>query len=325
MSKIEQAKSYTGSSLETIFFRPMLTGPSASDLGIRVMYNMPVPTTLQFWKRSGDILQKFTSGGWSGSNPATKFQKTIELSRVKAEMGYGADDYFNLVYELISARPDVNMDDLGGTELEEAETALFKESVAESIRATMWLGDTSRASKLNTFNGFLKRIIADAVSDTDLKNFAITTAIDAATAESTLKKLWDSASDALREAKSQGNLAYFVTSDIYAKYEESLDSSTVEAAYLARQSGRESLQYRGIPVIDLRLSSYQTDAPDMPKTFAMLTDRRNMALAVNTSDFPGTEVKMWYNPDQMENRQRAIFMAGCDYLLPEMITFAYKS
>ena len=31
---------------------------------------------------------------------------------------------------------------------------------------------------------------------------------------------------------------------------------------------------------------------------------------------------MWYNPDQMENRQRAIFMAGCDYLLPEMVSMA---
>jgi hypothetical protein len=31
---------------------------------------------------------------------------------------------------------------------------------------------------------------------------------------------------------------------------------------------------------------------------------------------------MWYNPDLMENRQRAIFMAGCDYLLPELVSCA---
>ena len=58
MSKIEQPKAYTGNDLETIFFRPMLSGPDAKDLGVRIMYNMPVPTTLQFWKRAGDILQK---------------------------------------------------------------------------------------------------------------------------------------------------------------------------------------------------------------------------------------------------------------------------
>lgn len=32
---------------------------------------------------------------------------------------------------------------------------------------------------------------------------------------------------------------------------------------------------------------------------------------------------MWYNPDQMENRQRAVFMAGCDFLLPELMAIAF--
>ena len=32
--------------------------------------------------------------------------------------------------------------------------------------------------------------------------------------------------------------------------------------------------------------------------------------------------QMWYTPDQMENRQRAVFMAGCDYLLPELVSMA---
>lgn len=45
MAKIENPKTYTGRDLETIFFRPMLTGPDAAALGIKIMYNMPVPTT----------------------------------------------------------------------------------------------------------------------------------------------------------------------------------------------------------------------------------------------------------------------------------------
>jgi len=67
MAKIENPKSYTGRDLETIFFRPMLTGPDATSLGIKIMYNMPVPTTLQFWKRAGDILQKYTASGWTAA------------------------------------------------------------------------------------------------------------------------------------------------------------------------------------------------------------------------------------------------------------------
>lgn len=327
MAKIENPKSYTGRDLETIFFRPMLNGPDAVDLGIKVMYNMPVPTTLQFWKRAGDILQKYTTSGWNGGTSATKFQKLISLAKVKAEVGYSADDYFNMVYEVITGRPDVNMDDLSGTELEAAETLLFKEAIAESIRATMWLGDTSRVSQLTTFDGFIKRLIEDyGTSENDVRckaitqNMADSTATDAA--ESLLKSVWNNASDVLKAFKPQGNLVYLVTSDIYAKYEEELDHVVLESAYLAKQNGRESLSYRGIPVIDIQVSSYLRQCTDMPQSFALLTDRRNLALAVNTSDFPGTEIRMWYNPDQMENRQRAVFMAGCDYLLPEMISLA---
>lgn len=127
-------------------------------------------------------------------------------------MGYSADDYFNMVYELITNRSDVNLDDLSGTELEAAETALFKESIAESIRATMWLGDTDRADKLNTFDGFLKRLTADAgETENDIKNVSIgaTFATDAAdAAEALLKQVWDNASDLLKAFKSQGNLVY---------------------------------------------------------------------------------------------------------------------
>ena len=327
MAKIESTKSYEGRDLETIFFRPMLSGPNAVDLGIKVMYNMPVPTTLQFWKRGGDILQKYSTAGWNGGESASKYQKLIQLSKVKAEVGYSAEDYFNMVFEQIAARADVNLDDLSGTELEAAETALFRDAIAESIRATMWLGDTDRSGALATFDGFLKRLLADSGSqENDVHGFGIADNIASSqepdAAESLLKKLWNEAPEVLKAFKAQGNLVYLVTSDIYAKYEEELDNVVLESAYLAKQNGRDGLSFRGIPVIDIQVSEYLKQCADMPQSFALLTDRRNLAMAVNTADFPGTEIRMWYNPDQMETRQRAVFMAGCDYLLPEMVSLA---
>ena len=35
---------------------------------------------------------------------------------------------------------------------------------------------------------------------------------------------------------------------------------------------------------------------------------------------PGSEVRMWYNPDEMENRQRAVFAIGCEILDEELVT-----
>lgn len=321
MSKIESIKSYSGQQLDTIFFRPMLTGSNAEQLGIKVMYNMPVPTTLHFWKRDGNILRRYSSSGWTGGVPADKYQKQIKLHKVKAEVGYSADNYFSTVYELITGRADVNLDDLSGTELEQAETSLFRASIAESVRATMWYGNTERSGELNTFDGFVKQIVTDS-EDEEIRHFAYIPDGEKGWAEALLKRLWDNSTEELRALRSEGQLAFFVTTDVYNAYEEELDSVAIEAAYLAKQNGREGLYYRGIPVVDVQLNGYKEAISDLPDSFAILTDRRNLALAVNTSDMPGTEVRMWYNPDLMENRQRAIFMAGCDYLLPELVTFA---
>ncbi len=323
MSRIEQIKSYSGQVLDNIFFRPMLTGKSAEELGIKVLYNMPVPTTLHFWRREDDVLKKYTSGGWNGSKKASKYQKTIKLNKVKAELGYGADDYFSTVYELVTGRSDVNLDDLSGTELEEAETALFRASIAESIRATMWYGDNERSNgNLATFDGVIKRIMEDA-GNSPIQTFGYIAGKSGSDwAEKVLKKLWDQAPEELKAMRSEGQLAFFVTSDVYNAYEEHLDNVAIEAAYLAKQNGREGLYYRGIPLVDMQLTGYNGNVSNLPHSIAFLTDRRNIALAVNTNDFPGTEVRMWYNPDLMENRQRAIFMAGCDYLLPELLSVA---
>lgn len=55
MNRIENTKTYLGKELETIFFRPMLQGENAVDLGVRVLYNMPAPVTLHFWRRADGL------------------------------------------------------------------------------------------------------------------------------------------------------------------------------------------------------------------------------------------------------------------------------
>ena len=324
MNTIEDAKTYRGKDLETIFFRPMLTGPSAQELGIRILYNMPVPTSVQLWEGQRDILQKYDAAGWTGGASAKKFQKTIGLQRVKAEMGYAAADYFSLIYELVTNRADVNMDDLTGTELEQAETALFRKSIAEGIRVTSWIGNTALTKGFNTFDGFLKSIMGLSNSDEiSTYNYERTFLNTPDNVIDILDNLWVRSTEQLKDLKADGQLVYFVTSDVYYAYEKHLDNKGADAAYNDYQNGRRSLSYHGIPLVDLRLSSYLIGS-GYSESFAVLTDRRNLVLAVNTADFPGNEIRMWYNPDLMENRQRAVFMAGCEVLDPHALTFSYR-
>ncbi len=323
MSYIESSKSYTGSELETVFFRPMLNGESAQELGIRVLYNMPVPTTVHLWSGESDILCSHTTTGWDATTKGAKVQKTIDMKRVKAEMGFSASDYYSLVFESLATQAEVNLDDLTGTQLEQAETELFRRSIAESIRATMWVGDTTRTSgKFATFDGFVK-YIEDAIDDDTLVpiEYTSTNIATASYALTIFDSLWSGADERVKSSKGEGQLVYFVTSDIYNLYEKALDAAGVDASYIDSVNGRVGLMYHGIPVIDMRIGSYLSEL-SLTSSFAMLTDKRNLVMAVNTADYPGSEIRMWYNPDEMENRQRAIFAAGCEILDEDMISIA---
>lgn len=318
MGLIENPKTYTGRDLETIFFRPMFSGENAEQLGIRMLYNMPVPTTVQLWAPQSDILQEYAQG-WNGGSSAQRLQKEIELVKVKAEVGFSASTYFQQVYELITGRADVNLDDLTGTELEQAETEMFRAAIAESLRVTMWVGDTN-SDVYNKFNGFLSKIANSA----DIS--PITHAIGSPYADNILQifnTMWQNASPELKALKSGGNLAFFVTSDIYDAYEQYLDSCGSDAAYNDLSSGRRELSYHGIKIIDMGISQYLPISTIENSSICLLTDRHNLVMAVNTADYPGSEVRMWYNADEMENRQRAIFMVGCEVIDENLITVAY--
>lgn len=313
MGIIQEPKHYTGRDLETIFFRPMITGENAEDLGIRTIYNMPMPTTIQLWSPQSDVLQNY-SAGWSGGASAVRKQKEIMLTKIKAEVGFSASDYFNQVYELITNNASVNMDDLTGSELEKAETEMFRAAIAESLRTMMWVGDVD-GDNYNLFDGFLKLARTYPCKEVDFTREGWQS--DLITYY--LNTIWLNADARLRALKKDGHLAFFVTSAIYDAYELYLDQFGGDNSYEDLTGGRRVLNYHGIPIIDMNISHIDGDNG---KQCCILTDRRNLVLAVNTNDYPGAEVRMWYNPDEMENRQRATFLAGCEILDEELVVRA---
>ena len=188
----------------------------------------------------------------------------------------------------------------------------------------MWVGDASAPSGYNTFTGFLKTIMNYSAAEIfHQQTYTAATMTDPESVVGLFDSLWQNADTRIQDAKGEGQLAFFVTSDLYYLYEKYLDSKGADAAYVDTVNGRQGLAYHGIPVIDVRLGNYLS-GNSLPQSFCLLTDRRNLVLAVNTADFPGNEVRMWYNPDEMENRQRALFMAGCDVLDETMLSFAYR-
>lgn len=314
---IENTKTYRGTEADQIFFRPIFEG--TNNLGVRVLYNMPVPTTVQVWSRPNNVLTEFTSG-WNGGQCSEKLQKTIDMRRVKAESQFSSSDYTSMVLEQIVGSGTANYGDLTGTDLEKAETEMFRKAIAEGVRSTLWLGDTKgEISDNTTFDGVFRHL-ADMRDDIQATIIASESSLPKAI--EMLKGCWDNATTELKSMRSEGELVYFVSTNVYNGYIEQLDEWGTDAAYIDMKNGHQQLFYRGIPVVEVPLGNYIVGSFS---EFCLLTDRRNIVLALNTSDLPENEVRMWYNPDEMENRQRAVFLAGADVLDGNLVSVYYTS
>ena len=313
---IENSKTYDVTDVENVFFRPTFCGKAAEEFGIRILYNMPIPTKVPLFKHNNNLLKSFSSG-WQGGTSAAKSQVTIDMNKLKAESAYSAEDYFSTVYEMITNSSDVNLGDLTGTDLEKAETELFRRALAENIYACTWFGDKyTEISDFGVYDGFLRNIITYKDADATVA-LEIREEEEEFTVESILLQSWLHAKEELRALASDGNLAYFVSSDIYDAYQFYLDKAGNANAYADAINGRPALSYHGIPIIEVPAQKYDLKRC---KSFCILTDRRNLVLALNTADSPEKEIKMWYNPDEMENRQRVVFLVGTAVLEKDLLS-----
>ena len=141
--------------------------------------------------------------------------------------------------------------------------------------------------------------------------------------EYSIKELFDKlirgSSPRLKALYPEGEVAFFVSSRLYELYEDYLDDMSMPGGYEDTQFGRGQLKYHGFPVIELNLNPALASST-LSHEFCIFTDRRNLVMAVNTADTPGSEVRMWYNPDEMENRQRAVFAIGCEILDDDLVS-----
>ena len=305
---IENSKTYDVNDVEKIFFRPSFCGKSAEELGIRILYNMPMPTKVPIFTHHNNILRGFSSG-WQGGSAGEFEQKEIVMSKLKAEAAYSAESYFSTIYEMLLGSSDINLGDLSGTDLEKAETELFRRAIVESIYATMWYGDTQKnISDYSGFNGIIEQLSSLYYEDeAAVPTIILHNEYEALPVVDIFQNKWAAATDELRSLASEGNLVYFVTSDIYDAYHFYLDNNGTSEDKTGLVNGRQGLSYHGIPIVEIPTHKYQVNrAP----SFCILTDRRNFVLALNTADSPEKEIRMWYNPDEMENRQRVVFLAG---------------
>lgn len=127
----------------------------------------------------------------------------------------------------------------------------------------------------------------------------------------------------LKMLQSTGLLRYWATDDMIENYQDTLEADGTEQAHRNQVDGIDRLFYRGIPILPMGLDGHLAAdfaSPYPHRAILSVSDNITLVLA-STEEFAQT--RFWFNPDENENRQRAQFEFGADYILPEWITVAF--
>lgn len=146
-------------------------------------------------------------------------------------------------------------------------------------------------------------------------------------AVSIMKSCFEGGSDVMKNFLSKlanaKQARYFVTDTIFNNYRATLEALGTEKSNTLIVDGVEFLSYRGIPLISMGIDNYLANDFISPYPHrVLLTVPNNLGLVLNGNN-DDSEVRMWFNPDENVNRQRAQFEFGMDFILPEWCVAAY--
>ena len=125
------------------------------------------------------------------------------------------------------------------------------------------------------------------------------------------------------------NMKVLLVSDtVYENYETYLESLGTERSQILLENGQPVLHYRGIPVISLGWDvSLDADFPHADAELpwgphrVIYTQFDNLVLGID-SKAQFNETKMWYNPDEEENRFRQKLVMGTQYVHESLTAIA---
>lgn len=338
---------WTGKDVEEILFRPNYIGMAPEERGFRIVFTAQSKIRLHFLGKLGKILMPYTSG-WAGGNPASKIVREFIVSEFKAEVAYDKHDYDGMMYEIFF-QDGIKQNDIDATVVMQAEQKVFQDALKSDIIRQFWLGDTSKVhiasgtypdgtsyaigdpdKYYNQTNGVLKQIFDnDSTSPTSsqVKKIDVASDLSLDSALGYMKLMVDGCTDELREVIDSGEARFYATRSWIRNYRDTLTADGTEAAHSLMLNGSKSYTYDGIPILPLGIDAHITndfDAATFPQDICILTTPQNLAAVLNASDTRAA-VRMWFNPDANERRQRAQFKMTGDFVLPELVTIAYHS
>lgn len=200
--------------------------------------------------------------------------------------------------------------------------------VEKTITTTTGLGYGGKIRLLKAITNLTTFELHNAIEDYIIHVDITDTGVESTTdyVEGKLKTMIDRAPEVLKPFIRNGQAKFYCTGDVIDNYKDTLVTTTLESSRSEKINGILTYKYDGVQLVDMGIDS--DIEKDFPSTFAqsyiILTVPDNLGLVLshgnNTSN-----LSMWFNKDENQNRQRAQFEMGADYIIPELCVIAYEA
>lgn len=187
---ITSSVSWGGKENFEYFLRPMFIGKSIFETqGIKIMQNVQSGQKLNYFGTASKLLKAYVKG-FNAVSGAAYTQRTLSVSRMKAEAADDATDFFNTVYEQLLAKGDWNDLSKSGQAqlLKKVIAQIYINAIASDTFRQFWLNNANKSivtsgvdtgvtdPDYNVYDGMWQMIFENAAtspSDTQIQRVAV--------------------------------------------------------------------------------------------------------------------------------------------------------
>lgn len=342
---------YSGEHVEELFIKPAETMMLPE--GVTVWTTRDNARNLTFLGAGDDNVYK-RKKGFMGGNSAKLIPLRVVCERFKKEMVLDLETYLDhVIRRSLSNNPGFSIEDLDGSDIEEAETGILLDSAMRGLIKNMWLGDKDKVHlaagqyvdddsttayaigdadiRYNTINGIWKGI-EDTQSKTGnekVKLFVIDN--NDVNSDQTLKD--DVAINLFKKMYRQSNrilksvpkdmLRFYATDEMIENYEDSIsDVDSNDSSRMALIDGVTRFTYKGIPIVPMPIeTALENDFGNTKRHRVVLSTPGNLFMLFGLGSY--TDARIWTNLDEEERRSRLNFEFNAGFIHPELITAAW--
>jgi hypothetical protein len=318
--------------------------------GITVFTTKDNKKNLSYLGIADDNIYKYRKG-FIGGDSGVLVPVSIACEKFKKELNIDLDKFLDTALrKALANNPGFDVDDLEGSDLEEAELAIFLESTLRGMVKNFWLGDKDKVhtaagryvadnpatayaigdddERYNNIDGVWKQIensqtatgnevvVLHEIAQIHLNDDG-TLVDDAALVY--LKKAHRSANRILKSIP-KSELRFYMTQAFMENYEDSISSATgTDGSRTALVDGIVRMTYKGIPIVPMPIETTLEDDFANAKPHRMiLSTPGNLFMLFGLGS--NVDARIWTNLDEEERRARLNFEWNAGYIHPQLIT-----